>query len=134
MPFARRQDFMKKTLWSACFWIPRQGQKDQNWALPMVEEALGEEFTSGWTFPRALLTWLLRDLAAWLLPKRLLREPAALAACHGAAAAWDRLLAAQAAATEELLFPDRKLKFLRKTCRFCRKRSFWSRVYDQPRF
>lgn len=101
---------MKKTVWSACFWVPRQGQKDQNWVLPVVKEALGEEFTSGWTFPRALLTWLLRDLAAWLLLKRLLREPAALAVCYGAAAAWDRLLAAQAAATEELLFPDRKIK------------------------
>lgn len=81
IPSARRQDLTKKPLWSACFWVPKQGQKDRR-ALPTGNEALGGQFTSGWTFPRAPLTWLLRDLAAWLLPKRLLREPAALAACH----------------------------------------------------
>lgn len=79
----------------------------------MGEEASGKQFTwggQGWTFPRALRTWLLGELAAWLLTKRLPREPAALAVCHGAAAAWGRLLAGQSAATEELLFPDRKIK------------------------
>lgn len=101
----------------------------------MGEEALAEEFTSGWTFPRAPLTWLLRDLAAWLLTKRLLREPAALAACHGAAAAWDRLRAAQAAATEELLFPDRKIKIPGENMPILQKELFLVKsVYGQPCF
>lgn len=126
---------MKKALWSACFWVPKQGQKDQNWALPMGEEALGEQFTSGWTFPRAPLTWLLRDLTAWLLTKQLLREPAVLAACHGAAAAWDRLLAGQATATQELLFPDRKIKIPGQNMPILQKELFLVKsLSDQPRF
>lgn len=36
--------------------------------------------------------------------------PGELAVCHGAAMAWGRLLTGQKAATEELLFPDRKIK------------------------
>ena len=79
----------------------------------MGEEDLVKQFTSGgrgWTFSWALLTWLLGELAAWLLTKRLPGELAALAVCHGAAAAWGRLLPGQATATEELLFPDRNIK------------------------
>lgn len=53
-----------------------------------------------------MLTWL----AAWLLTKQLPGKLATLAVCHRAAAAWGRLLAGQAAATEDLLFPDRKIK------------------------
>lgn len=73
--------------------------------------SLGKTIRIGLDFPPpALLTWLLGELAAWHLTKWLPRELAALAVCHGAAAAWSRLLAGQAAATEELLFPNRKIK------------------------
>lgn len=82
IPSARRQDLMKKDSMINLLLSSRVGAERLELALPMGEEALGEQFTSGWTFPRVLLTWLLQDLAAWLRTKRLLWEPAALAACH----------------------------------------------------
>lgn len=64
----------------------------------------------GPNFPLGFAYLAARELAAWLLTKQCPGEPAALAVCHGAVVAWGRLLAGQAAATQELLFPDKKIK------------------------
>lgn len=72
------------------------------------KNSLPREGGRGWTFPRALLTWLLRELAAWLPTKQLPWEPGALAACHRAAAARGRPSPGSLTAAEELLFPERK--------------------------
>lgn len=74
------------------------------------KNSLPREGGQGWTFPRALLTWLLRELAAWLPTKQLPWEPGALAACHRAAAARGRPSPGSLAAAEELLFPERKIE------------------------
>lgn len=53
----------------------------------------------------------------------------------GAAAAWDGLLAGQAAATEELLFPDRKIKIPGENMPILQKELFLVKsLSDQPRF
>lgn len=39
--------FMKRALWSACSSAPTQGQKEQDWALLVQEEALEKQLASG---------------------------------------------------------------------------------------
>lgn len=59
----------------------------------------------------------------------------ALAACHRGCPAWDRLLAGQAAATEELLFPDREIKIPGENMPILQKELFLVKsLSEQPRF